>query len=268
MPNRMIEKLPDHEGRQGWPCDAEAWGREVPVEDLLTDSLFYPACGTDFDPIGCLCQNVSRFVYADYGTPVSRVRRALANGPGVPGYHLERWCPLPIQELAPAGWLRPPLEARRRVACLPGRLPGFRRPSAAWFVLRRDAGSVPSHGPERLSLLYLCAEGVQAYSRLYADHGISPLVLAVIRPGTGFGLNWTNFLDPRAALGAAVYRNPERLPRYMLVEEMDEASGWPDYRTEIAQWESDGKTIALFRLTERSCQRGKRKVKDGTPWVS
>ena len=62
-----------------------------------------------------------------------------------------------------------------------------------WFIFERNHSFAESHGPERFSLMYICAEGVSAYELIYNSRGIAPKCVAIIQPGEGFGGNWTDF---------------------------------------------------------------------------
>ena len=41
-----------------------------------------------------------------------------------------------------------------------------------WFIFERDCSFAESHGPERFSLMYICAEGVSAYELLYSSRSV------------------------------------------------------------------------------------------------
>jgi hypothetical protein len=64
---------------------------------------------------------------------------------------------------------------------------------ARWSVFERNENLDDNHGPSSLSLLFLRAEGAAAYQALYIEQNIVPKILAIIRPGTGFGGNFTMF---------------------------------------------------------------------------
>jgi hypothetical protein len=61
---------------------------------------------------------------------------------------------------------------------------GFvRRFFAVWYIFDRDKDRDEDHGPQRFSLLYLCADGIAAYQELYWQNHAAPEVLAIIQPG-------------------------------------------------------------------------------------
>jgi hypothetical protein len=57
-------------------------------------------------------------------------------------------------------------------------------------------------------LLYIGGEGVATYQALYWSNKTAPKALAIIQPGTGFGLNWTDFREQGAPLNWVVCNNP------------------------------------------------------------
>ena len=97
----------------------------------------------------------------------------------------------------------------------------------------RDPEFGKEHGPQRFSLLYLGAEGAAAYSGLYLANKITPKAMAIIQPGTGFGLNWTDFTDFDAPLAKTV-RMGNAMPEYFFYGGIGDFSydnfAWPGYK--------------------------------------
>ena len=65
----MIEQLP-RACRSEWLSrvdPATIQDADFPLDDILRDSLYYPASGFDGDPVRYLAGNVLSFVYVDYG---------------------------------------------------------------------------------------------------------------------------------------------------------------------------------------------------------
>lgn len=60
-----------------------------------------------------------------------------------------------------------------------------------WVVMEGPYDLSVNHDPRRLSLLYLCIDGVNAFQTLYVERGISLKAIAIIQPGEGFGGNYT-----------------------------------------------------------------------------
>ena len=71
----------------------------------------------------------------------------------------------------------------------------MRNPFAQWYLFDRDCSRGEDHGPQRFSLIYLCADGVAAYQALYWQYHTAAAVLTIIQPGTGFCCDYTQILD-------------------------------------------------------------------------
>ncbi|MGI6394244.1 MAG: hypothetical protein ACOX2F_05880 [bacterium] len=186
------------------------------VEKVLKDSLFYPACGTDGDPVKYLLGNVYNFVYVDSGISEKHLKRELFRG-GFRGYRIIHKEDISMSQLIPNGW---------RVRFLPDENYESHRPDAfsswmvepycKWYIFEREEGFGDAHNPKRFSLLFLAGDGAASYQGMYLSNKIAPLAVAIIQPGHGFGGNWTNFEDRKAILARSVFHDPERLPKYLV----------------------------------------------------
>ncbi len=163
------------------------------IQDILTGSLFYPASGIDGAPVKYLGGMVHSFVYADYGVSKGRIQRLMAM-PSFLGYRTVR-----LGEYDLGVWDCSLPES------LPEYIRGYVKPFFALMgIFERVDGCSSDHGPKRFSILYLCAEGISVFKQLYVRHAIAPRVIAIIRPGHGFGFNWTNFIQPSSHLRQAI----------------------------------------------------------------
>jgi len=183
----------------------------LPVHDLLSGSLYYPSSSFDGDPIAYLGGNHLSFVYADYGMERRELLAALEE-PGFLGYRVLCHRPVLEAELTPKGWS--PVIPNGRLRRPPPRW--VRSPFCEWVIMERNADFLDDHGPDRFSLLFLCADGVATFQALYVGNGVTPGTVAIIQPGTGFGGNWTDFRDPEAPLAEAVIGNPAGRPDFLL----------------------------------------------------
>lgn len=186
---------------------------EFSLRSLLKDSLFYPSCDIDgelirycnmhFDQLG-----ICSFVYADYAAGRERL---IENIDTFRGYHL-----LATRELGPADVGADKNLQRPEGIGIDdyGRYQDHWQPFGQWAVYERDGDYGPDHGPIRFSLLYLGAEGVAAYSGLYLNNRITPKGLAIIQPGHGFGLNWTDFTAPDGPLTRTITMG-KSMPEYI-----------------------------------------------------
>lgn len=179
----------------------------IPLDALLKDSLFYPASRTDGRPIR-LCNTswrrlgVSSFVYCDFDLSVDEF---LADTHTMHGYHLLGYRRMAPSEYIPEGWTLemcpPPGNARSGGYWDSFLGHGGPEHGACWAVFERDARMSPVHGPERLSVLYVCGEGLATFQQLYCARGIAPKMLCFIQCW-GFAGNWTDF----SAVGAPFHR--------------------------------------------------------------
>ena len=85
----MIPELPTQKQPE-WLSDIGGGDREFRLRNILSESLFYPACGLNGTPIKYLAGNVHSFVYADYMVTKNEYIRNI-NGTdadsGCSGYH-------------------------------------------------------------------------------------------------------------------------------------------------------------------------------------
>ncbi|MEI6599913.1 MAG: hypothetical protein WCN21_05540 [Comamonadaceae bacterium] len=181
-----------------------------PLRELLIDSLYYPSCGFDADPIKHFGGNVLSFVYVDYG----HTRDALMSALRFSGYDLVGSRFVSEEELAPDGWrpldLRPMDEDPLRYQA------HIKTPFCLWAVFQRRSDRPITHGPMRFSLLYVCADGVATFLALYVTNLVAPKAIAVIQPGHAFGYNWTDFTNPGRIFARSVLENPAGLPEMLL----------------------------------------------------
>lgn len=250
----MIENLP-LAIENAWLSRADATSivREpFPLHEVLRESLYYPSCGFDGDPVQFLGGNVLSFVYVDYGKTRAELDAALSIG-GFSGYEAIATRSVGVGELAPNGWTpSEPLPGDGD----PGRFrDAMKQPFCSWSILQRRQNYPPRHGPSRFSLLYLCADGVAAFQALYVANGITPSVVAIIQPGHGFGRNWTNYEDPRQIFARSVLQNPAGMPRVLLYggigkTEFYREPCWPNYAQRVCFLrKTGGGTIGVWRQT-------------------
>ena len=169
--------------------------REFDAKKVLDGCLFYPASGIDGSPIRHWGIGVDSFVYVDMTVTKADFNRVIAGG-AFKGYDLYASRELPPQELMTRNWrMRAPssIDKAEYVERMQRAMNDKTGPFATWSVFERKDEFSDSHGPKRFSLLYMRAEGVAAYDGLFAGHLVLPKVVALIRPGTGFGGNFGNF---------------------------------------------------------------------------
>ena len=179
-----------------------------PLMDILQNSFYYPSCGfdggiiKDINTVGRDHKIVS-FVYCDYATGEKAFRQEQNT---FLGYHVLGSRSVSHSELTPKGW-QPKFPPQFNLNEYQ-RFKDTWKPFIHWTVYERDENRGDEHGPTRFSLLYLGGEGVASYQALYWSNRTSAKALAIIQPGTAFGLNWTDFTDSNGALAWVINNNP------------------------------------------------------------
>lgn len=212
----LIENLP------AW---LQAWqpSKKIAVTDFFASRVvFYPGSGTDGQPVAFFGSGhlAHCFVYADYGMTREHVTLELGDaGHPFAGYVSIGRQDLLENDLTPHGWVPHILPA----GAVQGSLATV-RPYAFIEILERRSGFGEGHGPQRLAVLILCADGVAAYDSLFCQPR-STLPFAVVLQDHGWGGNWTTF-GQGGCLDSLVSQTL-RLPEYLLVAENTDA--WQGY---------------------------------------
>jgi hypothetical protein len=220
-----------------------------PLPELLQDSLYYPSSHFDGDPVKHLAGNILSFIYVDYGVNSDDFANALKGG--FRGYTLVGNRSVNERELTPHGWHpTPPLPPDGD----PSRYRDWiKNPFCSWSLFQRAEDCPGTHGPDRFSLLFLCADGVAAFQALYAANSTTPRAVAVIQPGTGFGCNWTDFTNPDRIFARSILGNPFGKPEILLYGGVGRRSFyrqpcWPLYQTHVRFLDrAGGGTIGVWR---------------------
>jgi hypothetical protein len=186
---------------------------KFPLKEILDNSFYYPSCGFDGGLVRD-CNTTGRelkivsFIYCDYATGEQAFRGEQNT---FLGYQILGSRSVKHSELTPSGWLPqfPPNFNLQEY----NRFKDTWKPFINWTVYERDENRGDEHGPKRFSLLYLGGEGVATYQALYWSNRTFAKALAIIQPGTSFGLNWTDFRDKNGALAWVVNNNPAGQPQ-------------------------------------------------------
>lgn len=206
------------------------------IEEILGNSVFYPACGDDGLPVKYFNEHfaeygVNSYVYVDYAMNADRLRD-IQNG--FRYYHIVEQTDLAEGDLVAPGTdyrkyasVLTDEEIIRQKEVVYGMYRSSIRPFARLIKYERNDDADKVRGPERFTMLYIGAEGVAAYSALYSTRGIAPKAIAIIAPGTGFGGNYTDFYDPDSALLKLV-RQGELQPEYIMFG-YDKVMGFEEY---------------------------------------
>jgi hypothetical protein len=221
---------------------------EFPLRLLLKNSLYYPASACDGRPVRFLGGFIHSFVYTDYSLTKSAVmEQSEGVHHGFSGYKLAMSREVSPFELYPDE--REPLQIRNEDGnplVFKSEMPD---PFALWSIFDRQPGLDDFHGPARFSVLHICGDGVATYDALYNAQQIRPDILAIIRPGSGYGLNWTEFRDSEQIFGRVVFSNKAGRPHYLFqaLEGDSNAEGyWPGYEIALDTWQSGSGNLALY----------------------
>ena len=194
-----------------------------PLTELLRNSIYYPSSHFDGSLVKAYAHDYQNFVYCDYGVTEDDFMTKLET---FRGYDVLGHRPVLQEELIPNGW-QPQIP--HHLLDNYGKYPNFIKPPFAhWALYERKSTYSDMHGPVRFSLLFVGGEGVATYQALYWSNRTTAKAVAIIRPGTGFGGNWTNFLDGEKALGYVVNQNPNGQPDCIITHD-DGLLKWRNY---------------------------------------
>jgi hypothetical protein len=202
------------------------------LQNIVRDSLYYPACGFDGVPVTYFMGNIYSFIYADSGKSEEDFNGTVDKWNAFKGYKIiHKKC------LSKSRFVKEVNDYFKILVCTEPRLKDraymdhAEKPYCYWIIFERLEGYTDEHNPKRFSLLYLCSEGVSAYHVLYVNKEIAPQILCIIRSGP-FSGNWTRFTDSKQDLGKVVFSMNNR-PKYLFGE--DNSLEWPEYDKKILQ---------------------------------
>lgn len=209
---------------------------QLPVEELLRDSVYYPACAFDGGIIRLFNtrlreEGVTSFVYCDFYADeeklVEDVRKHMR------GYHVLADRTVMESEFVKGTRVDFPFDMSLNECRKYERIMDGCVPFCHWFIFERDADFGPEHGPERFSLLYVCGESVATYIGLYNAYGVAPKALALVQCD-GFSGNWTHFRSADGPLRVVMAQNEGGMPKYVINGGIGSADGydnlgWSDY---------------------------------------
>lgn len=185
-----------------------------PLQDILANSLFYPACDNDGGVVkDCNTLNrelgIENFIYCDYAFGEDRLDEAMDT---FHGYSVLASRSLTQYDLVPNRW-NMQMPPRLNLQQYHNHRDAYKTPFAKWIVYQRNQEKGADYGPARFSLLYIGGEGVATYQAIYWSNNVCPKIVAIIQPGHAFGLNWTDFTAPEGFLHWVIVNNPnQQLP--------------------------------------------------------
>lgn len=232
-------------------------------KQILNQSAFYPASGTDGSHIPVFTQKgILSFVNVDYSVPKELVQQAMEQDFMGVGYRLVGLKHINKDEITPNGFhpAKIPFNTHERDRL--DKLPFVRErmnafgftPFALWAVYELDptATAKSSGKAERFSLLHIGGEACATFDATYLAHGINPGAIAIIRPGEGYGDNWTLFTNPDFRLHTMLKMNcnnkHQKMPDYLLSDNtFTKEACWPDYTFVGPEYSDQSSMVYLFR---------------------
>ena len=212
---------------------------EFPIQEILQDSLYYPASGFDGDPVKHLLGTFLSFIYVDYARSHELLMQEI-RGRGFKGYRMLGWRAVTRSELVPYGWTPhyPTMEDGNPRSGYCWAKPPF----CDWCIFERLPEMNKDYGPYRFSLLFVGGDGVATFQALYLGNQAAPRGVAIIQEGYGFGFNWTSFRDRSRIFARSVMDNPYGQPGILLVGGWSSINDykepvWPEYVEDVICFE-------------------------------
>ena len=174
-------------------------GKSRPIADFLNSRIvYYPGSGFDGDPVEVFGASHSAhcFVYADYWLSEDNVRAEL-RAHGFRGYDiLDEVSFSGLEVMSAAPWRQHCLSEEEQRSAARGtaamRAHTHPEPYALLVILARKPSFDDSHGPERLAILFLGADGIATYEAVFANGNV-PQFFGFLLQDHGFGGNYSRF---------------------------------------------------------------------------
>ncbi|MFI0846036.1 hypothetical protein [Mesorhizobium sp. IMUNJ 23232] len=212
-------------------------GDSFPRADFFRSRIvFYPGSGTDGHPVKLFGSSHSAhcFIYADYGCTRDHLVHELEDAArGFSGYHFLERVTLGEMDLRSDSWIPHILSeefSAHHFAAVRTNPFGFVE------ILERDRALDDKHGPTRLAIIFLGADGIAAYDTLFCQGDGTPAPFALIVQDHGSGGGYARFDDQ-----SLLFRVAERCnswPEYLLVAKNSKA--WRGYDRVEADGEPGG----------------------------
>lgn len=235
----MIDQLPSQE-LPAWlgqviEAPEDFCSTQFPLQEILKNSVYYPACGLDGTPVKWLAGNFHSFVYADYLIKPAYLVAEI-NGPlkrnGFKGYKPVLQRNIFPHEIVPPGWLHPIVLNQMFGQVIDDWHSGAQL-LGHWSVWHRQPGYNEQHGPIAFSLFYITGEMSIVYQGLYFLNQIVPKVLSIIQPGS-MGGEWESAQEEGSFFHQVVRAHPGGMPDYLInggygPEEQYQHPCWREY---------------------------------------
>lgn len=225
--------------------DPAIFGKNADIRELLQNSDFYPASGTDLGNIHLLLsKGVKSFVRADYSTSGEITKMATIEGLASKALQLDVLKLAKGYELIKPGNFSAEIplndHERNRLARHYNIKKCYDKKKISYFEIRCTFGpnaktlqEQNGHAKQFL-LLHIGSEACEVFEALYLAHKINPKTITIIEPAEGYGDNWTEFTNPDFRLYKMLKMNCEIngqwMPEYLLTDRtFRKEAFWPGY---------------------------------------
>ena len=195
-------------------------GKSRSLADFLKSRIvYYPGSGIDGDPVEVFGASHSAhcFVYADYWLPKDELSKELHTH-GFRGYDiLDEVSFSECEVMAAIPWRRHFLSEEEMRAAANGtakmRQVNHPSPYTLLAILERKPNFGDDHGPERLAILFLGADGIATYEAIFAN-GNAPQFFGFLLQDHGWGGNYDRF--GRGGLLEKIMTRSKVFPHFVL----------------------------------------------------
>jgi hypothetical protein len=223
--------------KQLYQREMPAWLQQIenldalPIDDLLEDSIYYPASAYDYSVIEAFSGYGHSFIYVD---PDISKETLLKKVPiNFHGYYVyasrevkrEELCFREYKIIYPDLTIDEDPSSYSRVRAV------SENPYAVWIIFQRQDTANPGIGPKRLSFLFIAGEGVATYQALYFSNKKKPSVIVMQAFVWG---NWTGFDKHGGFFNRVVISNPAGRPDYLSCQDLNgEEIKWDGYKRRV-----------------------------------
>ena len=177
-------------------------------------TVYYPGSGNDGQPVSLCARShaAHTFIYVDYSMRINNPESVFL------GYDVEYTEELGEADLGePCGWMNVKPEYDLKPI----------EPFASFVVLHRQAKKHGSHGPIRLAILFVGADGFDTFDALYCQNNSTPAPFLIVAHDHGFGGNYDHFGQDGLLQTLAESHNRE--PKWLLVGVGNNTTPWVNY---------------------------------------
>lgn len=192
----------------------ESFGESFGLNEILENSIFYPASGIDTTHIKTLSECVS-LVHIDYSVPENEVKRDLNEAFRGVRYKLIGLRHIAESELTPNGFAPnnfPLKDSEKDRMDFMNKAKSTHKPFCFWAIyeITETLTAITTGKVEKFSLLHIGGEACATFNALYVSNNINPKAVATLIPSEGCGDNWTKFTDPEYRLFRLMQLNSEK----------------------------------------------------------